>query len=210
MPYYDVAQRAAAIVLKVNGYSDAQITEQTGIPGRTVLNLLDKAISRGYNPDISKTVFLKYVEDAEKSGRPPIDQEIKDKVIKKISLDRYAREKTCAQIAHECKISAMSVWRILKKAGFRKTKPTRKPGLQPEDKARRLKFCLDHKDWTLDDWKNVIWSDETSVVLNFRRGGYRVWRRSDERFVKSCIRPRWKGYSEFMFWACFTYDRKVL
>jgi len=31
MPYYDVAQRAAAIVLKVNGYTNAQITEQTGI-----------------------------------------------------------------------------------------------------------------------------------------------------------------------------------
>ena len=25
---------------------------------------------------------------------------------------------------------------------------------------------------------------------------------------KSAIRERWKGYSEFMFWGCFTYDRK--
>jgi hypothetical protein len=40
MPYYDVTQRSAAI----NGYSNAQITKQTGIPPRTVINLLDKAI----------------------------------------------------------------------------------------------------------------------------------------------------------------------
>jgi hypothetical protein len=37
MPYYDVAQRAVAIVLRVNGYTITQITEQSGI-------LLDKAI----------------------------------------------------------------------------------------------------------------------------------------------------------------------
>ncbi|EOA92040.1 uncharacterized protein SETTUDRAFT_84538 [Exserohilum turcica Et28A] len=48
----------------------------------------------------------------------------------------------------------------------------------------------------------------TSVVLNHRRGGYRVWRRPDEVFTKSVIRERWKGYSEFMFWGCFTYDYK--
>jgi hypothetical protein len=60
----------------------------------------------------------------------------------------------------------------------------------------------------LEDWKNVIWTDETSVVINHRRGGYRVWRKADERVVKSCIRERWKGYSEFMFWGCFSYDKK--
>jgi hypothetical protein len=35
-----------------------------------------------------------------------------------------------------------------------------------------------------------------------------VWRTKDEAFVKSCIRERWKGYSEFMFWGCFSYDQK--
>lgn len=28
--------------------------------------------------------------------------------------------------------------------------------------------------------------------------------------MKSYIRERWKGYSEFMFWACFSYDKKGL
>ena len=51
------------------------------------------------------------------------------------------------------------------KAGFHKTKPTRKPGLTNKMKMERLKWCLDHKDWTLEDWENVIWTDETAVVL---------------------------------------------
>ena len=25
---------------------------------------------------------------------------------------------------------------------------------------------------------------------------------------KTCIRRRWKGHSEFMFWGCFSYDKK--
>ncbi len=72
----------------------------------------------------------------------------------------------------------------------------------------RLRWCLLYKDWTLENWKNVIFTDETSVVLGHRRGGYRVWRKADEAYNKSVIRPRWKGYSEFMFWGCFSYDKK--
>ncbi|OJJ79518.1 uncharacterized protein ASPGLDRAFT_1040611 [Aspergillus glaucus CBS 516.65] len=41
-------------------------------------------------------------------------------------------------------------------------------------------FCLAHKDWTLEDWKNVIFTDETSVALSHRRGGIRIWRTKDE------------------------------
>ncbi|CAG5157183.1 uncharacterized protein ALTATR162_LOCUS4975 [Alternaria atra] len=105
-------------------------------------------------------------------------------------------------------ISTSTVWRVLREAGYKKTKLTRKPGLTQEMRSARLKWAIDYRDWTLEDWKNVIWTDETSVVINYRRGGYRVWRRADERVVKSCIRERWKGYSEFMFWGCFSYDKK--
>ena len=149
-----------------------------------------------------------------RSGRPSKQTELNTEVIvQKVRLDRYGREKHVANLAGELsrdgtEISGPTVWRIFKKAGFRKTKPTRKPGLTKRMRDERLKWCLDHAHWTLEDWKNVIWSDETSVVLLHRRGGYKIWRKADEAFVRSCIRERWKGYSEFMFWSCFTYDQK--
>jgi hypothetical protein len=109
--------------------------------------------------------------------------------------DRYGREKSCADLAGELSeegidISASTIRRILKKAGFRKTKPTRKPGLTKKMMETRLQLCLRHKDWTLEDWKVVIWSDDTAVVLLHRRRGYRVWRTAEEQFVRSCIRER--------------------
>jgi transposase len=65
-------------------------------------------------------------------------------------LDHYGREKIYNDIAIEMKkegldVSATTVWRILKEAGFRKTKPTRKPGLTAVMKKERLKWCLAHR-----------------------------------------------------------------
>ena len=87
-------------------------------------------------------------------------------------------------------MSAVTVWRVLKAAGFRKTKPTKKPRLTKKIRKDRLDWCLAHKTWTLDNWKNVIWSDETSVVLLHRRGSYRIWRTIEEKFNRSYIQEQ--------------------
>ena len=72
----------------------------------------------------------------------------------------------------------------------------------------QYQFALRYKDWTVEDWKNVIWSDKTSVILNSRRGKVRVWRQPNEVFIKSTIRCRFVGAIEFMFWGCFSYNKK--
>jgi hypothetical protein len=42
--------------------------------------------------------------------------------------------------------------------------------LKNEDKAAQLKWCLDHEHWNLENWKNVIWTNETSVQLGAVKG----------------------------------------
>jgi hypothetical protein len=100
------------------------------------------------------------------------------------------------------------LYEFSKKHGLTCVKPTQKPGLNSAQKKARLQFCLKHEDWTIEDWKRVIWSDETSVILGQRRGTIRLWRASGEAYKSTCIRNRWKVFSEFMFWACFTWDSK--
>lgn len=75
-------------------------------------------------------------------------------------------------------------------------------------KPARLAFALAHQHWTLEDFKNIIWTDETSVVLGHRRGSNRCWRRPFECYDPTVIRRRYKGSCEFMFWGCFSYDFK--
>jgi hypothetical protein len=56
--------------------------------------------------------------------------------------------------------------------------------------------------------ENVIWTDETSVVIGVVRGKRRIWRRKDEAYDPHVIVQRWKGYSEFQWWSAFSYDKK--
>jgi transposase len=215
-PNTDISTRALVVALKspFGGKSTTQISEITGISPRTIDAIYGRACQRGFEPNARLIKLLpEYLEDAPRAGRPRKQEAVTGATIEKVRRDRYGREKSCADIAgdlsaHGFDVSSTTVWRVLRAAGYNKTKPTRKPGLTKKMRQERLDWCLTHKDWSLKDWKNVIWSDETSVVLNHRRGGYRVWRKADELFTKSVIRERWKGYSEFMFWGCFSYDRK--
>jgi len=41
-----------------------------------------------------------------------------------------------------------------------------------------------------------------------QRGRIRVWRTSLEAYNHYCIWQQWKGFKQFMFWACFSYEEK--
>ncbi|KAJ5511785.1 hypothetical protein N7453_003888 [Penicillium expansum] len=212
---HDIAKRSVVVTSKAAGVSSAIIAEMVGLSKRTVDRIYERALVKGFDASLRPwNISDAMLAEAPRSGRPKKQSpEMQDRVLTKVRLDRYGREKTCADIAGEIssegtEISATTIWRILKKAGLRKTKPTRKPGLTKAMREARLAWCLEHRDWTLEDWKNVIWTDETSIILLYRRRGYRIWCSKDERFLRSCIRERWKGASEFMFWGSFSYDKK--
>ena len=200
MVYYDTATRAQALTLKVLGIPGAKIESITGIPPRTTNRILDKAIQMDLTlHPRNQSSWIYMWKMPLRQGDHVSKKLIKTWFWKRSGLSGMAGRRPVLELQQIGSISAMTVWRILKKAGLRKTKPTRKPGLTKQMRAERLAWCQAHSHWTLEDWKRVIWSDETSVVLNHRRGGYRIWRTPEEKLCKSCIRERWKGYSEFMF-----------
>ena len=216
-PYTDIATRALVVSMKspFGGKTSLDISQETGLSVRQIDRIYARAIKRGFDPNHKPLVIRDaFLEDAKRPGRPKKQTpDIIDTTVSLVRASKHHRALTCADLAGELSklgidISKETVRRILKEAGFKKSKPTRKPGLTPAMKKRRYDWCIEHQDWSLEDWKNVIWTDETSILLNYRRGGYRVWRTSKERFDQTCIRPRWKGFSEFMFWGCFSYDSK--
>jgi transposase len=163
-----------------------------------VQNLVGIAISRGWKADTP--LLDSDVKDKPGRGQKrKFTKEQEMEIVEAILTDRYGREKTCATLAKQFKTNHQTIWAILRRYGYRKTKCTRKPGLTKAMKEARYHFAKRFEHWTLEDWKKVIWSDETSVLLGHRRGGYKVWRRSNEAFKRSCIQERWKGFSEFMF-----------
>jgi len=206
---YSIAQRVQCLTLQAEGFSWKDIEVKTGVKQSAQSTIKKRAFQRGFRPEQDPRILEYYVEDGARSGRPKeIAPEVEQRLLDSNSADRSGREKSSEVLAYECGISRSSALRILHKHNLSSVKPTRKPGLNLHQRAARLAFCLAHQYWTLEDWKRVIWSDETSVILGQRRGTVRLWRRSGEAYEKTCIRQRWKGFSEFMFWACFSWDHK--
>jgi len=206
---FSIAQRAQCLTLIAEGFSLSEIERKIGIKRATQSYMKKKAFERGFRPDQDPRILDYYVIDGPRSGRPKeITVEKEQDLLNSVRASRAGREKSSEVLAFECGISPRSALRILHKYGLNNVKPTRKPGLNPIQRKARLQFCLLHQHWTLEDWKRVIWSDETSVILGQRRGSVRLWRDSGEAYHHTAIRHRWKGFSEFMFWGCFSWDKK--
>ena len=183
-----------------------KISAITGVTKGAISNIVKKAMERGSE---GGAIVDEYVADKPQPGRPKtVNPEIEEKILDSVRKDRTGREKPTEYLAFEAGISRSPCHRVLKRHGFNKVKPTMKPGLSDKAKQKRLEFCPRHKHWTLEDSKNVIWSDETSVVLGHRRGGQRLWRTPSEATEPTCIRRRWKGTQEFIFWDALAMTKK--
>ena len=168
---FSLAQRAQCLTLIIEGFSGREIEKKTSIKPSSQTYLKKRAFERGFRPDQDPRILDYYIQDGARSGRPKeIQLEMENAVLDSVRADRAGREKSSEVLAFEQGISSSSVLRILRKHGLSSVKPTRKPGLNSQQRQARLQFCLKHKDWTLEDWKRVIWSDETSVILGQRRG----------------------------------------
>ena len=154
---YTIVQRVQSLKLTVEGFSYRDIEARTGVKKSTQIRIKQRAFERGFQPKVDRRILEHYVADAPKSGRPKqIGLDIEQKLLQSVRADKAGREKSSEVLAFECGISRSSALPILKKYGLTRVKPTRKPGLNPVQRAARLAFCLDHKDWTLEDWQRVI------------------------------------------------------
>ncbi len=58
-------------------------------------------------------------------------------------------------------ISERTTRRSLKQMGYSSRRPHRVLLLSTKNRKRRLQFTQAHQNWTIEDWKNVAWSDES-------------------------------------------------
>ncbi|KAG0972709.1 hypothetical protein G6F28_013873 [Rhizopus arrhizus] len=99
--------------------------------------------------------------------------------------------------------SATKVAKELEKDTGRKPK---KPLLSAKDIRKRLSWCMAHKDWTVDDWKRVVWSDETKINRFNSDGRTWTWIRSGESLKSHHVKMTVKhGGGNIMLWSAITY-----
>src|SRR5215469_10985849 len=79
----------------------------------------------------------------------------------------------------------------------------RKPLLNDRMKKKRLLFAMRHKDWTEEQWLEVMWSDESTFhVIRSTRGRLRRPLGSDRYSPKYTVKTV-KHSPSVMVWGCF-------
>ena len=73
-------------------------------------------------------------------------------------------------------ISTDTVRRSLKEASIYSATKKKVPMLKAAYCAHWLKFAKYHENWTVEDWKRVLWSDETKINYIGLDGKVYVWK----------------------------------
>ncbi len=84
-------------------------------------------------------------------------------------------------------ISERTTHRTLKQMGYSSRRPHRVPLLSAKNRKRRLQFTQTHQNWTIEDWKNVAWSDESRFLLRHSDDRVRIWHKEHESMDPSCL-----------------------
>jgi len=80
-----------------------------------------------------------------------------------------------------------------------------KPLITENNTKRWKRWCNYHKTWPSDDWKYVIWTDESSFTLFPPSGWVYVWTSPKEACNPECLVPTVKhGARSVMMWAAIS------
>ena len=152
-----ISQQTVLTLLKT-GYSCHQVAERTHLSYSTVRRLYST---------ISHTIPRKY-------GGCPAKLSAQDRRLLVCKVTSGAVDTaTKLKKTLDLDVCVQTIRNALKKEGLRAAVKVKKPFLSKGHRRRRLEFALEHQHWTLDDWKRVIWSDETKINRVGSDG--RVW-----------------------------------
>lgn len=77
-------------------------------------------------------------------------------------------------------MSVQTIRNTLKEDGYKSYAKKKRPFLSPRHCKARLAFAEKYQNWTVEDWKRVIWSDETKINRFGSDGHHYCWKRPGE------------------------------
>ena len=107
--------------------------------------------------------------------------------------------------ASSIKVSAQSVRNALKEAGLKSAVKSKHPKLSQKNIQARLDFARKYSSWTKEDWRRVVFSDETKINRLGSGGRHWVWKRSSSVLKPQQVQGTVKfGGGSIMLWGCMT------
>ena len=102
------------------------------------------------------------------------------------------------------RVSINTISRRLKSEGIKSYVPVKKPLLTQAQKSKRLDWAKRYRHWSIKDWEQVVFSDESMFRTYSHRRTQRVWRRKREKFHPACIDRCVKNPLGVMVWGAIS------
>lgn len=182
------------------------------------LSYRDIAARVGRDPMTSKRIWDRWVQEGNTerhagSQRPPITNARQDRhVIRSALWDRSTTSQTLSRELGSYagrQVSARTVRRRLQQHGLSARRPLLRLPLTLRLRQARLQWCIQRRTWT-QEWRRVVFTDESRYCIKHHDGRIRVWRHRGERSLPACIRHRHTGPSPgVMVWGGIGYTSRT-
>lgn len=196
MKSISISQRQNIISLASLDLSTRKIASQTGLGKSTVSQVLQEI-----QPERPRL----------HGGRPSkLSSTNKRAIVQQILT---GKAKNAVQATHfinsivDSPVSSQTVRNTLKEASLKAVVKKKKPLLSAGHKKKRLAFALKYQHWTVEDWKRVIWSDETKINRIGSDGQEYVWKKKGEGLISREVKGTVKfGGGSLMVWGCIGWN----
>ncbi|KAI0991949.1 hypothetical protein K3495_g16238 [Podosphaera aphanis] len=138
------------------------------------------------------------------------DQIIQRRIVNNIANGIVKTPKQAAaglQASIGISVTPQTVRKFLRESGLKAKKKPKKPALTARHWKARLDFALRHKEWTIEDWKKVVWFDKTKINRICSDGINYTWQKDKQLPNDSITIQTVKfGGGNVMIWACMTWS----
>ncbi len=192
-----MTKRLRIIQLISNGISNRQTARLLGVSDKSVAHYRDRLVSP------------MGISDSPKSGRQKVTTlRMRRRMGRMITFRECdtAVQVRSSIIMEEGKSPSFSTTkRILHSIKLISAVKRKKPFLNARHRRHRLAFARKYRKWTVDDWRRVVFSDETKNQLFGSYGREYCWRMPNESLNSRIVNPTVKhGGSCIMVWGCMT------
>lgn len=152
-----VAERSQIVLLHSQGWSQQKIAKQMKHSRHAIQVTLKRYEETGS------------YENRPKSGRKRKTTARQDRYLERLSLQNRFKtpKKLVADLSANqgVSVSDRTVRRRLAEVNLKSRKARRKPYLTQQQMKNRLLWAKKYRNWTVEDWSKIIWSDESNIEV---------------------------------------------
>jgi transposase len=144
------------------------------------------------------------VETKKQSGRPrkTTDRDLRQ-IKSALETNCKAKLSKISEIV-PTQVTTRTLQKRIHELGFNNRVEVEKPNINNVQKEKQIKFAQEHLNWTIADWKRVIWTDESSFEIGKNSQVVCVWRTKEQKYDLDCLEPTFKsGRTSTMVWGAF-------